>query len=213
MEAGEQEGGLSFFSSRHSSHDQAWSFPGVSISVICIACLVETLEAADVLNIRKRKALREIVELLSRNDQLLRELSIHIQVSLHLAKAILSLITTENYGLAELAIEGVLQLVCRLKSEELAREVIDKLDAQFHDVANVRKLHPAFVLLGKLLNSIPPLVHEINTTKTELVVYFLSNVAFPDENIQCALFYIFDLLCKDGAQGLEIGRASCRERV
>ena len=198
-----EEGGLSFFSSSHSSHDQAWNFPGTSVSVICIACLVETLEETDVLNVRKRKALGEIVAILSRSDNLLEKLRSNIKISSHLSQVLLGLFNSENQGVIDLAIEGIAQLVCRLKSAEMAREVIEKLEIHILGAANLRKSYPCFVLLGKLISNISPLIDEINSSKKDLLKFFISNVAFPDESIQCALLYIFDLLSQGSAANLD----------
>ena len=191
------ENSLSFFTTNHSKHDSQWRMTGANISVVCVACLVELLESPDVLHLRKRKVLREIVFLLSNSQSLLELLSQNARITSHLCSIIMNLLSSENELLMNTAIEALDIITLKLRSESLVAEIVEKLETQILRLNNLKKSYPFVLALGRLLKVIPALSFVIAKDLSNLVEYFLSNILFPEDNIQAAFLFVLVQICSN----------------
>lgn len=174
--------------------------------MVCVACLVELLENPGVLYLRKRKALREVVCLLSNSSNLLELLSQNARITSHLCGIITDLLTSENELLMNTAIEALDIVTVKLRSEELVAEIVEKLETQIMRLNNLNKSHPFVLALGRLLKSIPALSQVIATDSSSLVEYLLSNMLFPEDNIKAAILFVVVQICSndDALNGLSL---------
>ena len=189
------ENSLSFFTTNHSNHDSQWRMTGTNISVVCVACLVELLENPEVLHLRKRKALREVVFLLSNSQHLLELLSQNTRITSHLCGTIMDLLSSDNELLVNTAIEALDLTTVKLRSEFLVEEIVAKLQTQILQVNNLKKSYPFVLTLGRLLKSIPALSLVIAKDSPQLIEYFLSNILFPEDKIKAALLFVLVQIC------------------
>ena len=78
----------------HDVHDRKWMFnvapPGGGEKVACVACLVETLENPDVLTIRKKPILNQLITVLNTcNSQITQLLKADIRITLYMTLILL----------------------------------------------------------------------------------------------------------------------------
>ena len=191
------ENSLSFFTTNHSTHDTQWRMTGPNVSVVCVACLVELLEKADVLHLRKRKALREVVFLLSNSQVLLELLSQNARITSHLCSVIMDLFTSENELLMNTAIEALDIVTVKLRSENLVAEIVEKLKAEIITLNNLKKSYPFVLSLGRLFKSIPDLSQVITKDLPSLMEYLLSNLLFPEDNVKVAFLFVMVQICSN----------------
>lgn len=209
------ENSLSFFTTNHSKHDSQWRMTGTNVSVVCVACLVELLENPDVLHLRKRKALREVVFLLSNGSNLLELLSQNARITSHLCGIIMDLLSSENDLLMNTAIEALDIVTLKLRSENLVAEIVEKLETQIMRLNNLNKSYAFVLTLGRLLKSIPALSQVIAMDSSSLVEYLLSNMLIPEDNIKAAILFVLLQICSndDALNGLslEIKENICKQ--
>ena len=170
---------------------------GANVSVVCVACLVELLENADVLHLRKRKALREVVFLLSNSQVLLELLSQNARITSHLGSVTMDLLTSENELLVNTAIEALDIVTVKLRSENLVAEIVEKLETQIITLNNLKKSYPFVLAFGRLLKSIPALSQEIAKDSSSLMEYLLSNLLFPEDNVKVAFLFVLVQICSN----------------
>ena len=191
------ETSLSFFTSNHSKHDSQWRMTGTNVTLVCVACLVELLENPNVLYLRKRKALREVVFLLSNGPNLLELLSQNTRIVSHLCSIIMDLLSSENDLLMNTAIEALDIVTVKLRSEKLVAEIVEKLETQIMRLNNLKKSFPFVLALGRLLKSIPALCQVIVKNSSPLLGYLTSNILFPEENIKAAFLFVLVQICSN----------------
>lgn len=191
------ENSLSFFTTNHSKHDSQWRMTGANISVVCVACLVELLENPEVLHLRKRKALREVVFLLSNNQNLLELLFQNAKITSHLCAITTNLLSSENELLMNTAIEALDIITVKLRSENLVTGIVEKLETQILRLNNLKKSYPFVLALGRLLKSIPALSLVIAKDSSCLVEYLLSNILYPEDNIKAAFLFVLVQICSN----------------
>ena len=133
------ENSLSFFTSNHSKHDSQWRMTGRNVTLVCVACLVELLESPNVLHLRKRKALQEIVFLLTNNQNVLELFCQSTQIVSHLCSTIMDLLSSENELLMNTAVEALDIITVKLRSEKLVEKVMETLENQILRLNNFRK--------------------------------------------------------------------------
>lgn len=189
---------------------------GTNIPVVCVACLVELLENPEVLHLRKRKALREVVFLLSNNQHILELLCQNTRITSHLCSTIMHLLSSENELLMNTAIEALDLTTVKLRSEILAEEIVDKLQTQILQVNNMKKSYPFVLALGRLLKSIPALSLVIAKDLPRLMDYFLSNILFPEDNIKAAYLFVLAQICSkedalNGALSFQVKEKICKQ--
>ena len=205
---------LAFFTANHSKHDSLWRMTGESISVVCVACLVELLETSDARHIRKRKALREVIFLLSRDHKLSDLLSQNTKVAIHLCGILIELLATNNDLLTDAAIEGLVIVATKHCSENQMVEIVEKLESTIIELNNVRKSHPYVAVLGRLLNSTPAL-SRIAATNSVFLDYVVSNVSLFEDKIQLALVFLVLQICASNicleGLNLQIKQRICKE--
>ena len=195
MESGENS--LSFFTRNHSKHDSQWRMTGTNISLVCVACLVELLESPDVLHLRKRKVLREVVFLLSNSQILLELLSQNARITSHLCCIIMDLLSAENELLMNTAVEALDIITVKLRSENLVVEIVEKLQTQILQLNNLKKSYPFGLALGRLLKSIPALSVVIAKDSGRFLEYLLSNIMHPEDNIKAAFLFVLLQICSN----------------
>lgn len=188
---------LSLFTSNHDSHDSTWMVKGSGFKILCIACLIEALEDKEVLAIRKRKILSEILVLLSRDDKMAAVLSTNLRVCSHLCGILVSLLEMDNEAICEMAIEGLVQLACKLRREIIVREIVDNAEKKVSGINNLRKSCAYITLLGRLVNMIAPLGEEMAIRKSKLLEYCISNLQFPEEKSRISLMYLVLGICQN----------------
>lgn len=200
------ENSLSFFTTNHSKHDSQWRMTGANVSVVCVACLVEVMENPDVLHLRKRKALREVVFLLSNSQILLELLSQNARITSHLCSVIMDLLSSENELLMNTAIEALDIVTIKLRSENLVAEIVKKLETQIMRLNNLKKSYPFVLSLGRLLKSIPVLSQVIAKDSSSLVEYLLSNLLLSEDNVKAAFLFVLVQICsnEDALNGLSL---------
>ncbi|XP_078344335.1 meiosis inhibitor protein 1-like [Oculina patagonica] len=209
------ENSLSFFTTNHSKHDSQWRMTGANVSFVCVACLVELLENLDVLHLRKRKALREVVFLLSNGSNLLELLSQNARITSHLCGIIIDLLSSENELLMNTAIEALDIVTLKLRSENLVAEIVEKLETQIMRLNNLHKSYPFVLALGRLLKSIPALSQVIAMDSSSLVEYLLSNMLIPEDNIKAAFLFVLVQICSNddalNGMSLQIKEKICKQ--
>jgi hypothetical protein len=188
---------LSLFTPNHTNHDTSWMARGSAFKIICVACLIEMLEDKEVLAIRKRKILTELLVLLCRDDKLVEVLSTNIRVCSHLCVILGDLLEASNEAVSEMAIEGVIQLACKLRNELIVREMVDNIESKILGLNNLRKSCPYIALFGKLVHMITLLGEELVVQKSKLLNYFISNLSFPEETIRISLLYLMLGVCQN----------------
>lgn len=209
------ENSLGFFTTNHSKHDSQWRMTGANVSVVCVACLVELLENSDVLHLRKRKALREVVFLLSNSQVLLELLSQNTRIASHLCSVILDLLTSENELLMSTSIEAIDIVTVKLRSENLVAEIVEQLEARIITLNNLKKSYPFVLTLGRLLKSIPALSQVIAKESSSLMEYFLSNLLFPEDDVKAAFLFVLVQICSNeealNGLSLQIKEKICKQ--
>ena len=209
------ENSLSFFTTNHSKHDSQWRMTGANVSVVCVACLVELLENADVLHLRKRKALREVVFLVSNSQVLVELLSQNGRITSHLCSVIMDLFTSENELLMNTAVEALDIVTVKLRSENLVAEIVEKLKAEIIALNNLKKSYPFVLALGRLLKSIPALSQVIAKDLSSVMEYLLSNLLFPEDNVKAAILFVLVQICSNekvlSGLSLQIKEKICKQ--
>ena len=209
------ENSLSFFTTNHSKHDSQWRMTGGNVSVVCVACLVELLENADVLHLRKRKALREVVFLLSNSQVLVELLSQNGRITSHLCSVIMDLFTSENELLMNTAVEALDIVTVKLRSENLVAEIVEKLKAEIIALNNLKKSYPFVLALGRLLKSFPTVSQVIAKDLSSVMEYLLSNLLFPEDNVKAAILFVLVQICSNeealSGLSLQIKEKICKQ--
>lgn len=190
MDDNGSESSLSFFTSNHPRHDSSWIFRGSSVSIVCVACLIETLEERETLAIRKRKSLTEIILLLSRDEKLVEILKKNVRITSHLCQILVNLLESTQVGVFQISLEGLVQIAFKVQSDVLIREILDTVESKILSINNYRKTYPFVVLMGKIVDAIPLLGEEVVAQKPKLWKYCTKGLSFPDETVVVALLYL-----------------------
>ncbi|PFX25933.1 meiosis inhibitor protein 1-like [Stylophora pistillata] len=191
------ENSLSFFTLNHTKHDSQWRMTGRDVTLVCVACLVEILESPNVLHLRKRKALQEIVFLLSNNQNLLELLCRNTRIVSHLCNTVMDMLSLENELLMSTAAEALDIITVKLRSEKLVEKVMETLENQVLRLNNFKKSYPFVLALGRLFKSIPDLCQVFAKNSSSLLEYLISNIVFPEESIKVAFLFVLAQVCSN----------------
>ena len=184
---------ISSFSEGHQSHDSQWLLhtSNGGADVICFACAVETLEDHSTLNVKKRKTLTELIDVMSTNKLVWTLLARSGHILAHTGKVLLKLLDTTDENLSRLLVEGLGILVQKSKAEDMVIAILDSLVDYFKVTSRKQDVSTAHVcLLGKLLR-ISPNCLQIFLQRYQKILELVSrNAAKVDENIAISYWYI-----------------------
>ncbi|XP_033118978.1 meiosis inhibitor protein 1-like [Anneissia japonica] len=151
--------GLMLLTSNHIAHDDQWTFncsrPGL---IFCLGCALEQLEDPEKPSVMKKFLLTEMLKVVIDNDQeLLQSLNEEQQVSVHLLTVLTDLFNTPDDSITASAIEVIVQVCCKMKNDDLVCGLINQVTSQCLEDSSFQHSLPSLNLIGRLLQSIPPL--------------------------------------------------------
>ncbi|XP_066563738.1 meiosis inhibitor protein 1 [Amia ocellicauda] len=221
----------------HYRHDQRWAVRLGSDRlgsarlgpVLCVACVIEILEDSEV-SVRERERERERTGQLPHKTAVLRKrhalcclrrVTEHFpsvtaqlllqdqRVCLHFTGTLLGMLhTVEDTATLEQAIQVLLQLVLELKNDEFLQYLLKENERQLCSQASLRSCLPSFILLGRLLDTVPTvaemlsemlvahhgsLLEHVCEDKWSLLERVCAGLLFPDEALKGAVVYV---LCR-----------------
>ncbi|CAH1254087.1 MEI1 [Branchiostoma lanceolatum] len=179
------------FTGSHDEHDPVWQLQTGLSSTVCLVCALETLEDPQVLVIKKCAFLSQIANLLKtqHREALAEMLLMDDKIAISLLTTILQLLPSENENLSATVVDTAAQLCCLLKSEEIAYFVLEHVSTQVLQLASFQTSLPGLVLLGRLLNGIPPLAQKMGHDMT-LLDYLVTGLDYPDRKIKSAILFL-----------------------
>ncbi|XP_036407892.1 meiosis inhibitor protein 1 [Megalops cyprinoides] len=180
----------------HYRHDPRWTGrlgPANGGTMLCVACVIEMMETAEVSSVRKSVVLAGVGGVLKRCPGVLRELLLQDhRVCLHFAASLLGMLhTVEDQATLEQVIQVLVQLLLELKSEQLVQYVLEEVHTQLCEQSSVRGFLPTFIFLGKLVDSVPALPQTLASQHIPLLEQLSAGLLFPDEALKSSVCYIF----------------------
>ncbi|XP_078656203.1 meiosis inhibitor protein 1-like [Branchiostoma floridae x Branchiostoma belcheri] len=186
----------SLFTGSHDEHDPVWQLQTGLGSTVCLVCILETLEDPRALVIKKCAFLSQVTNLLKTQyrEALAEMLLIDDKIAVSLLTTALQLLPSENENFSATVVDATAQLCCLLKSEEIACFVLEHVSTQILHLASFQSSLPGLVLLGRLLNGIPPLALKISRDMTFLD-YLVTGLDYPDRKIKSAILFLLAKVC------------------
>ncbi|XP_071943814.1 meiosis inhibitor protein 1-like [Antedon mediterranea] len=184
--------GLMLLTSNHTSHNDCWIFNcGHQGIVFCVACALEQLEDPGKPPVKKKFLLTELLKVVVDSDhELLRTLDDEPQVSVHLVSVLIALFASSDDGIIASAIEVIVEVCCQLRNEDLVYGLVNQVTSLCLQDSSFQKSLPSLTLIGRLLQSIPPLADLLQQSYRHFTDYLLTGLKYPEENIQSAITYI-----------------------
>ena len=144
----------SLFTEKHSTHDEVWLLQNSSSDIVCFACAVETLEDETSLNIRKRKMVSEILDLLTTNKSIWALFSRNNVILRHTGKILLKLLSTNDKELSALLVDTI-GIIVQKSRDENALSLLESLVNALRELKESRmKIPNSYVcLLGKVFRN------------------------------------------------------------
>ena len=181
-----------FFTEKHVSHDKAWMLQNSSANRVCFACAVETLEDSTSLNVRKRKMLSEIMNLLMTNRNIWEIFTSQKATLSHTGNILLKLLSSKDKQLSSLVVETLGILVQRSREENVA-SLLESLVVALREkesMNNLESLSPYFCFLGKLLRRTDSMVKTVLTNHNWLFELVIEGTEEVSENQALSYWYI-----------------------
>ena len=144
----------SLYTEKHSTHDEVWLLQNSSSDVVCFACAVETLEDETSLNIRKRKMVSEMLDLLTTNKAIWTLFSRNNVILRHTGKVLLKLLSTNDRELSAILVD-TLGVIVQKSRDENALSLLESLVNTLREMKDSKmKIPNSYVcLLGKVFRS------------------------------------------------------------
>eukprot|EP00112_Aurelia_sp_Birch-Aquarium-sp1_P008780 Seg1977.4 transcript_id=Seg1977.4/GoldUCD/mRNA.D3Y31 product="Meiosis inhibitor protein 1" protein_id=Seg1977.4/GoldUCD/D3Y31 len=144
----------SLFTEKHSTHDEVWLLQNSSSDIVCFACAVETLEDETSLNIRKRKIVSEMLDLLTTAKSIWTLFSRNNVILRHTGKVLLKLLSTNDKELSALLVD-TLGVIVQKSRDENAFSLLESLVNALKEMKdNKVKIPNSYVcLLGKVFRN------------------------------------------------------------
>ena len=181
-----------FFTEKHISHDKAWMLQTSSSNRVCFACAVETLEDSTSLNVRKRKMLSDIMNLLMTNRNIWEIFTSQKATLSHTGNILLKLLSSKDKQLSSLVVETLGILVQRSREENVA-SLLESLVAALREkesMSNLESLTPYFSFLGKLLHRTGSMVKTLVIDHNWLFELVIEGTEEVPENQALSYWYI-----------------------
>ncbi|KAI0228422.1 Meiosis inhibitor protein 1 [Lamellibrachia satsuma] len=183
---------LELFTESHREHYDRWMVHASDVDVTCFACLMELLEDQNVLLVKKKFVLAELLRFLSyHTEYMLDVLSEDFRVIVHATVILLDLMEEADEIFASMAVEGVLKLVMSVKVDDLMCGLLDSASEKCLKACDYKKSLPLFNLVGKLLQRSPPLAGHLLHIYGSFVDFLCAGLTYPDANVHISLSYIF----------------------
>ena len=195
---------------KHPSHDDMWLLQNSNLSVICFACAVETLEDETTLNIRKRKMVSEILDLLTTN-RLIWEIFLKHKTTLHhTGKVLLQLLSTKDKQLSSLLVETIGAFAQRVRDEN----AVSFLDLLVNAIRNAKdnttgKIYPYVCLLGKILRSSNTIVKSLLMNSQWVLGIIADGIDLVEEKEAVSYWYVFTQVYRIGSD-TDIGKETSK---
>uniref|UniRef100_H2ZYW7 Meiotic double-stranded break formation protein 1 n=1 Tax=Latimeria chalumnae TaxID=7897 RepID=H2ZYW7_LATCH len=100
----------------------------------------------------------------------------------------------EDVATLDLVVELLVQLMAELKSDQFVCCVLDGCCKQLSEKVSMGGSLPVFTLLGKLVDTIPPLTETLILEYGNLMDQLLTGLTYPDEQIKAAVCYVYGKL-------------------
>ncbi|KAJ8387549.1 hypothetical protein AAFF_G00152450 [Aldrovandia affinis] len=180
----------------HYRHDPRWSGrlgPANGGAVLCVACVIEMMESAEISSVRKCMALAGVGGVLRGCPGVLKDLlQQDHRVCLHFIASLLGMLhSVKDQAALEQALQVLLQLLLELQSEQFVQYVLQEIHTQLCEQSSVRGFLPTFTFLGKLVDAVPALPQILATQHSPLLEQLSTGLSFPDEALKSSVCYIF----------------------
>ena len=188
-----------FFTEKHTQHDSIWMFQNSNLSSICFACAVETLDDTTSLNVRKRRMVSGIMELLTTNRSIWQIFTKQKATLCHTGNVLLKLLSSKDKQLCTLVIETLGTLVQR-STEDSTISLLQSLATVLRDKGtktNVEYMAPYFCFLGKILRRSGSAVKTLLTDHHWLFEMIIENVGEIPESQATSYWYILAQIYKN----------------
>ena len=187
-----------FFTEKHLNHDKIWMLQNSSSNGVCFACAVETLDDATSLNVRKRRMVTDIMDLLTTNRSIWEIFARQKATLCHTGNVLLNLLSSKDKQLSTLAVDTLGVLVQRSK-EENAIGLLEALVASLHErreIKNLENFTPYFCFLGKILRKSASMVKILIADHQWLLELIVENIGQISEIQAISHWYILAQIYK-----------------
>ncbi|XP_029364949.1 meiosis inhibitor protein 1 [Echeneis naucrates] len=204
----------------HFRHDPKWSgrlgpAEGGGL-LVCMACVIEMIDSAQVASVRKSFALSGISEVLRSSPGALRVLlQQDHRVSMRFTASLMGMLhSMEDPTSLEKVHQVLVQLLLELQSEVLYRFVLDEINKQLSDQQSAQAFLPTFKLLGNLVEVVPNLAHSLITQYVPLLEHLCSALLYPDEVLKASVVFVWlKLFGAAGGSAAQSLPTTIRDRV
>ncbi|KAM9746473.1 meiosis inhibitor protein 1 [Menidia menidia] len=181
----------------HFRHDSKWNFRlrtteegGV---LLCVACVIEIIEAEEVASVRKTFALSNIIGMMKSSPGALRELlrQDHRVMFHFIATLLVMLQTVEDPVTLEKVDQALVQLLLELQNEQSLHLVLDEIHKQLSDQESVKRFLPLFNFLANLVKAVPNVSHSLVTQYVPLLDQLCSALLYPDEGLKTSVVHMW----------------------
>lgn len=187
-----------FFTEKHSNHDEIWMLKNSVLNAVCFACSVETLDDGTALNVRKRKAVANILDLLTTNRSIWDIFAKQKATLCRTGNVLLKLLSCKDEQLTTLVVEGLGILVQRSK-EEYGANLMDSLVAVINKIRNggtQESLEPYFSFLGKAFRNSDSMIQRFLSRYSWVMEMIVENSCKLPERHVISCWYIMALIYK-----------------
>lgn len=177
---------------KHYNHDEIWILQNSSSKTVCFACAVETLDDNASLNVRKRKMIADILDLLTTNRSIWEIFTRQKSTLCRTGNVLLRLLSSKDKQLSVLVVETLGALVQR-SGEGNAISLFDSLLSEItkkRDGKTQESLAPYICLLGKFLRSSNSLVKTILQSYQCILEMIVENISNLPEKQAVSYWYV-----------------------
>ncbi|CAL1588705.1 unnamed protein product [Knipowitschia caucasica] len=160
---------------------------------LCVLCVLELVESADVASVRKSYALSGVSWVLKCSPGALKELLRQDQrISLRFIASLLGMLqSTEDTSTLEKVDQVLVQLLIELQSEPPFRFVFDEIHKQLSGPYNDKRLLSTFHFIGRLLEAVPNIANVLVTQYVPLLEDLCLTLLLPDEELKASVLYVW----------------------
>ena len=183
-----------FATEKHGKHDEVWMLQNSSSNIVCFACAVETLDDTTALNVRKKKMVSDIVDLLTTNRAIWEIFNKQKATLCRTGNVLLRLLSSNDKHLSALVVDTLGVLIQRSREENaiisLLESLVSAVSERRKSSSNQEDLSPHICFLGKILRSSNSLVKILLNDHQWLLEMIVENVGKIPENQTTSYLYI-----------------------
>ena len=196
-----QVANLSYVTASHSSHDKCWLLQGVSNPLFCFACAVEGLESKDVLNVRKRGILIELLEVVPNTRPIWKVLTTRPGVHRHIMSICFKLLLHNiDMEFQQLVIESILLFAKKINQDSSFNFILDMLVS----TPNFLCQSALVSLLSKFVESLPSAVESLFMKNNRIIEIVIKATSSCKVDLKAPLWHLLSNILKQSHEGFTL---------